>query len=70
MAIAELKREANPEIVATLEKALQNARNGETTGIVLLEQKTKICTWSTHGIKDRFTAAGYLTHAAQVVLED
>lgn len=70
MALTEIKREVNPTLVEILEQALENVKSGETTGLVLLEQKTKLCTWRTSGIKDRFTAAGYLLHAANKTLED
>jgi hypothetical protein len=63
MAIVEIKREVNQTVVEILEKALANVRAGDTVGVLLLEKKVDVCSWSNAGLKDRFEVIGYLEHA-------
>lgn len=58
------KMEPNQEVVDFLTEALERAKNGETVGVLILEQdNVGGCIYSLVNIKDRFTSMGYLSHA-------
>lgn len=66
MALAEVKpyvARPNADVVRILEGALERARKGETTGIVLVEQEITACTSYSHAnIAERYKVIGYLSH--------
>ncbi len=56
--------EPNKEVVELLEEALERAKKGETTGLLMLEQEGDgVVSYSIAGIKDRFKVTGYMYHA-------
>lgn len=58
-----LERKADPEVVDYLETVLERARRGETSGVLILEQRGDSCSWCCSGLGDRFKIIGYLAHA-------
>ena len=57
-----LKRPQDPDVVAILEQALEDAKNGEVSGVLLLEQRPGGSRYHLAGIEDRFAQTGYLYH--------
>lgn len=68
--IRQLKREADPDVVGFLEKALQKAKDGEITGVLILAQDPSGVAYSLAGIKERFTVLGWLSHAMYQLQSD
>jgi hypothetical protein len=64
MALVEIKREVDENIVMLLQQALERAKTGETTGVIVVESSTKTARWANAGKYDRFELAGYLLNAA------
>lgn len=64
MAIVELKREVDEAVITLLQDALERAKTGETTGIIVVESTPKTARWANAGKYDRFELAGYLLNAA------
>ena len=65
MAIVELKRDVDEKIITLLQEAIERAKTGETTGVIVIESSTKTARWANAGKYDRFELAGYLLNAAQ-----
>ena len=53
----------NGKIVELLEAALERAKSGETTGIVLVEESVTCVKTSMTRLKNRFETIGYLVEA-------
>ena len=68
--LREVKPEPNREVVEELEAALERARSGETTGILLLEQDRDGASYFTAGLRDRFNKLGILSHAMHKLQTD
>lgn len=58
-----LKRDADPLIVEYLEAVLTEAREGKTTGVLILAQDAEGLRYSIAGITERFEVIGWLSHA-------
>lgn len=68
--IRKLERPRNEGVIMYLEAALERAKTGETTGVVLVEQgPTGGYQWSTAGVEDGVRAAGMLALAQNRVLD-
>ena len=65
-----LERKADREVVEYLETVLERARRGETSGVLILEQRGDGCSWCCSGLGDRFRVIGYLAHAMYVMHGD
>lgn len=63
-------REANADVVAFLEQALEMARAGEITGIALLVDEGKQVRFTSAGLRNVFAAAGYLNYMAYRMIRD
>ena len=68
--LKEIERKPDAEMISTLEKALANAREGRTIGILLIEKSHGNSSWSCAGIPDRFEVTGYLFHLAYKMQTD
>ena len=53
-AISVLAKQTDPDVVKFLEEALERARAGEISGILLLEQDREGMTYTVAGAKNRF----------------
>lgn len=61
----------NPDVVKFLEEALVDAKSGELTGIVLIDQtRDGKVGYATAGVTDRYKVAGYLFHALHKLQAD
>lgn len=58
-----LKRAVDPDVIDILERALQQAKDGELNGVMVLKQDPGGVAYAVAGIKDRFTVLGWLSHA-------
>lgn len=68
MPIEVLKPRVDPAVVEFLESALDKAKSGEVSGIVLVERTATDLIYSSVGIPDRWLAVGVLTHAIHKLL--
>lgn len=62
------ERQADPDTVQLLEEVLARAKSGETRGVLVLEQSTHTTSYSTTGLKDRYSLIGYLQCAMHNLL--
>ena len=60
--VKRIERKPDPDVIAGLERALENAKTGNTFGILLIEKTPAAATWTCAGIPDRFEITGYLFH--------
>lgn len=71
MSVQKLERAPCPDVVKFLEEALAIAMRGETTGVLILEQKTAgALSYSVAGIADRYKVSGLLFHAIHKLQSD
>lgn len=71
MQLQKFERPVDRDLVAFLEEALENARSGELTGILLVDQmRDGKVGYATAGITDRYKVAGYLFHALHKLQSD
>lgn len=61
--LKELPPRDNGETVRLLEQALERAKKGETTGVVLVEEQATCIKTNTTRLKNRFETMGYLIEA-------
>lgn len=69
-AVRMIERKPDPEVIDTLEKALAEAKEGKTVGVLLIEKRPDGSRWSCSGIPDRFEMTGYLFHLAYKLQTD
>lgn len=68
--VKEIRAKPNEEVVRGLEEALERARQGETTGILLVEQDRDGASYFIAGMRDRFQKLGVLSHAMHKLQTD
>lgn len=61
---------SDPDVVTLLREALQRAENGETTGVMVMEQLGTSCKCSIIGFKNRFEKLGVCAHAMYKLQSD
>lgn len=68
--IHEIVSKPVPDVIKFLELALEEAKSGAITGVLILTQNQNVVRYSQTGIKDRFTTLGLLYHAMHKLLDD
>jgi len=68
--VREITRAVDPQVEELLERTLANVRSGETSGVLILEQKAKHLSWACAGLDDRFQVIGFLAHAMHKMRSD
>jgi hypothetical protein len=68
--IHQLRRPVDPDVVEYLQRALDEAKAGEITGVMILAQDPDGVRYGLAGIKDRFAVIGWLSHAMHKLQAD
>jgi len=60
--VVALTRPADPDVVSLLEEALEAAKAGDLTAIVMIQVDPQGCAYANAGPMNRFEVLGYLSH--------